>query len=106
MKPDNKVNSTRLQKNFLRNLIRDERLHPNKRFLAVLLLSHIEETHPRDLLESLIKAQYGTPERAFIHSDGEGDIETALDLNAAKDLKEEWRKVMEEKDGDIRVSTD
>jgi hypothetical protein len=106
MKPDNKVNSTRLQKNFLRNLIRDERLHPNKRFLAVLLLSHLEETHPRALLESLIKEQFGTPEKAKIHSDGEGDIETALDSNAAKELKEEWKTILMEENNASSVSTD
>jgi hypothetical protein len=103
-KPDNKINSTKLHKTFFRMFIRDIRLHPRERLLAQLLLGYMEETHPRPLLESLIREMYGTPDKPRIKSDT--DLETSIDATAAKSLKEEWRKVVEESKGESKGGED
>jgi hypothetical protein len=82
-----KVNAVRIHKNFLRKLIRSDNLHPNKKMMAELILSYLEEILPLPLLESLLLEQYGTTTKL----PKEGEVEVI-----PNDLKKEWLAVLEE----------
>jgi|SRR5580658_4324362 hypothetical protein len=90
---DQKNKALKTHKAFLRKFIRDERFRPEKKLLAELLLAHAEGIFPAELLESLIREQFGTPDRAKIHPD-DGDIEGILERKAGDDLKQQWRAVI------------
>lgn len=98
-KPDIKVNSTRFQKSSLRKLIRDDRLSPSSKLLATLLLSWIEEIHPRPLVESIIREQYCSADKIRLPKEVT-DLGTAIEDRAADKLKEEWKILKEENNAD------
>jgi hypothetical protein len=91
---DQKVNSIKFHKGVLRKIIRDERFNPDKKLLAELLLSHMEETLPRPLLESIILELYGQPNR--VKQGTINTVEDAVDKQLSESLKEEWREMIGE----------
>lgn len=76
----------------------DARIHPRMKLLAELLLQRIDGIIPPELIDSILREQYGSPSRMKVSPEGELNVEDVLDKKVSKELKQQWKEMLEEED--------
>jgi hypothetical protein len=77
-------------------MFRDDRTHPDRKMLCELLLQRIDQLLPTELVDSILLEQFGSPKQLKTKFAIEDTVETVLDKQIAKDLKEQWRMIVDE----------
>src|SRR5580692_1163616 len=92
MRIDKGGSSNRFHITSFRKLIRDERTQPRLRFQAQLFLAYLEGKFPKELIESILEAQYGRKSPEI----DEVELQDKVDKKTAEILKQSWQELTEE----------